>query len=165
MNPITYRSFSPNDFERVKEIYQQGIDTKNATFETVAPDWNGWHEKFSAEPRLVSELNGQVVGWAALSTVSARPVYCGVREVSIYIHSSFRGMGIGKELLSMLIDFSEHNNIWTLQSGVFPENTASIKIHKTLGFREVGFRERIAKMGDVWRNTILLERRSSILMY
>lgn len=163
MNQTIYRGFLFSDFESVKEIYQQGIDTKNATFEIVAPDWKDWDNKFLAEPRFVSELNSQVVGWAALSAVSTRPVYCGVREVSVYVHKDFRGLGIGKKLLAMLIDFCEHNNVWTLQSGVFPENTASIKIHKELGFREVGFRARIGKMDDTWRDTILLERRSSTL--
>lgn len=157
------RVFEASDYNAVKEIYQQGIDTKNATFETLAPEWEEWDKKFLAEPRFVAEVNGQVVGWAVLSAISSRCVYAGVCEVSVYIHKDYRGLEIGSKLLSYLIEYSEGNNIWTLQAGIFPENTASLKIHSNLGFREVGRRERIGKMDDIWRDTVLLERRSKSL--
>lgn len=154
------RVFGASDYNAVKEIYQQGIDTKNATFETLAPVWAEWDKKYLAEPRFVAEMNGHIVGWAALSAVSSRCVYAGVCEVSIYIHKDYRGQSIGSGLLRCLIEYSEANNIWTLQAGIFPENTASLRIHYNLGFREVGRRERIGKMDDIWRDTVLLERRS-----
>jgi L-amino acid N-acyltransferase YncA len=159
---VTIRQFQSDDFTSVKEIYQKGIDTKNATFETSAPDWIGWNKKFLQNPFLIAEINGRVTGWAALSAVSARPAYAGVCEVSVYVHSGCQGHGIGSDLLKQLIDQSEQNGIWTLQATIFPENMVSIKIHKNLGFREVGYREKIGKMDGKWRNTILLERRSQI---
>ena len=160
---VTIREFQMEDFPLVKEIYQLGIDTKNATFETTAPEWSEWDTKFLKEPRLVANNDQQVMGWAALSQVSQRPVYKGVCEVSVYIHPDFFGKGYGRMLLSELITRSEQLGIWTLQASIFPENTGSIKIHKELGFREVGYRERIGKMGNQWRNTILLERRSKMV--
>lgn len=165
MTESTYkiRVFDAPDYDAVKEIYQQGINTKNATFETVAPEWTEWDKKFLPGPRFVAELNGQVVGWAVLSVVSSRCVYAGVCEVSVYIHKDYRGQAIGSRLLSYLIEYSEANNIWTLQASIFPENAASLKIHGKLGFREVGRRERIGKMDDIWRDTVLLERRSKNL--
>jgi phosphinothricin acetyltransferase len=148
------------DAPLVLEIYRQGIATGNATFETAAPDW----EKFTAghlpHSRLVARDGTGVLGWAMLSPVSGRCVYGGVAEVSIYIAESERRRGIGRALLEELIRQSEQNGIWTLQAGIFPENAASIRLHKHHGFREVGRRERIGKLGDVWRDTVLLERRS-----
>lgn len=157
------REFSEPDFSAVKEIYQQGIDTKNATFENLAPDWADWDKKFLARARFVAEIDGKVAGWAALSATSARPVYSGVCEVTVYVDQDFRGKGVGKALLGRLIEYSEQNNIWTLQAGIFPENGASISIHQLYGFREVGRRVRIGKMGDEWRDTVLLERRSLVV--
>lgn len=159
---ITIRQFHINDFNVVKEIYQQGIEKKNATFEPVAPTWPDWDKKFMPSPRLVAVADNDVVGWAALAPVSHRPVYAGVGEISIYIHSAYRGNRIGYQLLKALIRASEQNNIWTLQAGIFPENSASLNMHKALGFREVGYREKIGKMDGKWRNVILLERRSAI---
>lgn len=154
------RPFIVSDFTEVKEIYQQGIDTKNAAFETTAPEWNTWDNKFIKHPRLVAIADNAVAGCAALSQVSPRPVYSGVCEVSIYVHPKYREKGIGRQLLSDLIHESEENNIWTLQASIFPENAQSIHMHKRLGFREVGYREKIGKMDDRWRDTVLLERRS-----
>jgi L-amino acid N-acyltransferase YncA len=154
------QSMTDTDGPAVLEIYRQGILTGNATFETEAPSW----EKFTAghlpHSRLVARDGTGVLGWAALSAVSSRCVYGGVAEVSIYIAESSRGRGIGRALLEELIRQSERNGIWTLQAGIFPENTASIRLHKRYGFREVGRRERIGKLGDEWRDTVLLERRS-----
>lgn len=157
------RRLTKDDYRVVKEIYEQGIATKNATFETTAPDWEEWDKKYLKECRFVAVENNNVAGWAALTAVSGRCVYAGVGEVSVYVHKQHQGKGIGKQLLNALITESEKNNIWTLQAGIFPENKTSIKIHLVLGFREVGRRERIGKMDDTWRDTVLLERRSSVV--
>ncbi|MCE3278935.1 MAG: N-acetyltransferase family protein [Bacteroidetes bacterium] len=163
MNNNIIRELKESDYSSVKEIYEQGIATKNATFETSAPDWEEWDKKYLSNCRFVAEENGSVVGWAALSAVSGRCVYAGVCEVSVYVHKDFNGKGIGRKLLSSLIEASEKNNIWTLQAGIFPENKASIKLHLYLGFREVGRRERIGQMDGIWRDTVLLEKRSNIV--
>jgi phosphinothricin acetyltransferase len=151
------------DWIFVKEIYQEGLATRQATFETQAPTWEQWdgnHHKFA---RLVAETDGQIKGWAALSRVSGRQVYAGVAEVSVYVGSHARGAGLGHQLLKALIEESENNGIWTLQASIFPENVASVALHRHHGFREVGRRERIAQLDGVWRDTILFERRSSLL--
>jgi L-amino acid N-acyltransferase YncA len=148
------------DGPSVIEIYRQGIATGNATFETEAPAWEKFSAGHLAHSRLVARDGKGVLGWAMLSPVSSRCVYGGVAEVSIYIAESERGRGIGRALLEELIRQSERNGIWTLQAGIFPENAASLRLHKHYGFREVGRRERIGKLGDVWRDTLLLERRS-----
>ena len=147
---------------KVAEIYQQGMNTKNATFETECPEWEIWDKKFLQICRYVA-VKEDVLGWAVLSATSARQVYKGVAEVTVYVHENARGMSIGKHLLEKLIIESEKNGFWTLQAGIFPENIASLKIHKNLGFREVGFREKIAQMDGVWRNTVLFERRSMVV--
>jgi phosphinothricin acetyltransferase len=150
------------DWNAVRAIYEEGIATGHATFETEVPEWREWDKSHLRDCRLVAKAKEQVVGWTALSPVSERCVYAGVAEVSIYITSSARGQGIGKTLLKALIDKSEKVGIWTLQAGVFPENTASIALHKACGFREIGYRSRIGQTGDVWRDVVLLERRSEI---
>lgn len=152
----------PEDWNAVRRIYEEGIATGNATFETQAPEWSAWDEKHLQSCRLVARKNGEVVGWSALSPVSSRPVYAGVAEESVYIAASVRGQGIGKMLLQAVVDESEREGIWMLQTGIFPENAASIALHKAVGFREVGYRERIGCMNGVWRNVIFLERRSKI---
>ena len=144
----------------VRQIYAEGIAGGNATFESSVPEWAEWDSRHLHSCRLVALLAGEVVGWAALSAVSTRHVYRGVAEVSIYIAGAAQGQGIGTQLLAALIRESEQNGIWTLQAGIFPENAASIRLHKRHGFREVGRRERIGKLGDHWRDTVLLERRS-----
>ena len=151
----------PPDWEEVATIYLEGIATGLATFETSAPSFRQWDEAHLPFARLVARRGGVVVGWAALSRVSQRSVYAGVAEVSVYVASSSRGAGIGRQLLEALIHESELNGIWTLQAGIFPENTASLALHRACGFREVGHRERIGQLNRAWRDTILLERRSS----
>lgn len=151
------------DWEQVRTIYLEGIATGQATFETDAPSWEKWDAGHLRRMRLVAREGGSALGWAALSHVSDRCVYGGVAEVSVYVGERGRGRGIGHALLEALIEASERNGIWTLQAGVFPENNASIKLHLRCGFREVGRRERIAKMGGVWRDTLLFERRSKAL--
>jgi L-amino acid N-acyltransferase YncA len=163
MNNLIIRELNETDYGSVKEIYKQGIATKNATFETSAPDWEEWDKKYLNNCRFVVVENGVVIGWAALSAVSGRCVYAGVCEVSVYVREEFHGKGIGKKLLSSLIESSEENNIWTLQAGIFPENKASIILHLNQGFREVGRRERIGQMDGIWRDTVLLEKRSSVV--
>jgi L-amino acid N-acyltransferase YncA len=157
------RPMAPADWTAVREIYGEGIATGNATFETELPDWQKWDSAHRADCRLVAEREKRIVGWAALSPVSSRRVYAGVAEVSVYVAASARGNGIGRELLKSLIEESEGRGIWTLQAGIFPENHASVMLHKSLGFRAVGVRHRIGKLGDVWRDVLLLERRSSIV--
>ena len=146
----------------VRAIYEQGIATGNATFETQAPGWETWDSAHLAHSRLVA-LNdaGMVLGWAALSPVSSRCVYGGVAELSIYIAAAARGQGVGRQLLYALIADSEAHGIWTLQAGTFEENTASIALHTQTGFRVIGHRERIGQHHGVWRNTVQMERRSS----
>lgn len=149
------------DWEKVREIYLEGIATGQATFETEAPSWEQWDRNHLTFARLVARKDQEVVGWAALSPVSQRCVYGGVAEVSVYVSQSARGAGVGRELLGVLIEESEANGIWTLQAGVFPENAATLALHHGCGFREVGRRERIGKVNGEWRDTILLERRST----
>ncbi|MCW3112068.1 MAG: N-acetyltransferase [Segetibacter sp.] len=149
----------PSDWEAVKEIYEEGIATGNATFQQSAPTWDEWNSTHLQHSRIVAKDNN-VLGWAALTPVSGRCVYAGVAEVSVYVSDKARGKGLGKQLLQKLVDESEANNIWTLQAGIFPENIASIKIHEACGFRILGKRERIGKMNGIWRDTVLLERRS-----
>ena len=158
--PVMAR-LQPGDWDEVKEIYLEGIATGNATFETAAPSWEQWDAAHLPLARLVARQEGTLVGWAALSPVSQRCVYGGVAEVSVYVSASTRRSGVGRKLLQSLIDESEQNGIWTLQAGMFPENTGSLALHQSCGFREVGRRERIGKMNGVWRDTILLERRST----
>lgn len=152
---------SVDDWEQVRSIYLEGIATGVATFETDAPTWEKWDAGHLRKMRLVArETEGEMLGWAALSPVSDRCVYGGVAEVSVYVGERGRGRGVGRALLEALIEASERNEIWTLQAGVFPENAASVKLHLSCGFREVGRRERIGKLNGVWRDTLLLERRS-----
>jgi len=149
------------DSFRVLEIYSMGLETKNATFETMVPSWKEWDSKHLSHSRLVFEENEKVEGWAALTPFSAREVYRGVAEVSIYVAKGFRGKKIGLALMDQIIISSEFNGIWTLVSSVFPENEATLRLHKKFGFRIIGKRERIARLDGKWRDTILLERRSS----
>jgi phosphinothricin acetyltransferase len=149
------------DWEQVRAIYLEGIATGVATFETSAPSWEKWDAGHLRKPRLVArDEAGAILGWAALSSVSDRCVYGGVAEVSVYVGEGGRGRGVGRALLGTLVEASEREGIWTLQAGVFPENTASIRLHMRCGFREVGRRERIGQLNGSWRDTLLLERRS-----
>ncbi len=153
----------PEDWPTVREIYRQGIATGDATFERDAPDWESWDRAHLGACRLVARCEGRVIGWAALGPVSRRRVYAGVAEVSIYVEAAARGQGVGKALLHALVQQSEQAGIWTLQAGVFPENAASIALHKRCGFREVGRRERLGQLDGVWRDVLLLERRSKVV--
>ena len=152
---------APGDWDQVKSIYLDGIATGQATFETSAPDWEQWEAAHLPFARLVARHGYDISGWAAISRVSQRPVYSGVAEVSVYVSGSHRGAGLGRMLLDALIEEAERNGIWTLQASIFPENTSSLALHRSCGFREVGRRTRIGKMNGVWRDTILLERRSA----
>jgi len=158
--PLKIRPLTATDWLVVSSIYLDGIATGQATFETRAPTWERWDRVHLPAPRLVAISKEIIVGWAALSVVSTRSVYVGVAEVSVYIASGWQSHGIGRELLETLVNESEEKGIWTLQASVFPENGASISLHKSCGFREVGTRARIGKLNGVWRDTILLERRS-----
>ena len=157
---FTFDNMKAEDWKVVKSIYLEGIATRNATFEQNAPDWEDWNRNHLDICRFVVREDHQIIGWAALSPVSRRSVYSGVVEVSIYISENAKGKGIGKTLLNRLVEASEKAGIWTLQGGIFSENEASIAIHKACGFRIVGVRERVGKMDGVWRDVVLMERRS-----
>jgi phosphinothricin acetyltransferase len=154
------RTLTADDWDTVRSIYLDGLATGQATFETQAPSWTQWNNAHLPVPRLVATSEECVLGWAALSPVSARAVYVGVAEVSVYVDKDSRGKGVGKALFAALIAESEKNGIWTLQASVFPENVASIALHRACDFCVVGRRERIGKRNGVWRDTLLLERRS-----
>jgi phosphinothricin acetyltransferase len=160
--PIAIDEMVERDWSAVRAIYLEGIATGHATFETSAPDrttWDSGHLQFC---RFVARSGPEVLGWAALSPVSNRCVYGGVAEVTIYVAVRARGRKIGSKLLAALAEASESNGIWTLQAGIFPENIASIELHKRAGFRIVGTRERLGCMDGRWRDVILMERRSAV---
>jgi L-amino acid N-acyltransferase YncA len=159
---VTIDKMAPGDWATVQAIYAEGLATGNATFETEVPPFEAWDESHIQACRLVVRSEDDIIGWAALSPISRRHVYRGVAEVSIYIAAAARGLGVGKTLLHALIVESESAGIWTLQAGIFPENVASIALHRTCGFREIGRRERIGQMNGVWRDVVLLERRSKV---
>lgn len=150
----------PFHWESVKQIYLEGIAAGNATFQTSAPSWSDWDEAHVKNSRIIAVEENEILGWAALTPVSGRCVYAGVGEVSVYVSKKARGKGVGKKLLQALIQESEKNNFWTLQAGIFPENNASVKIHVESGFRIIGTREKIGQSKGLWRDTLLLERRS-----
>lgn len=163
---ITVRQMRPEDWSAVERIYQEGIDTGNATFEARPPSWEEFDRGKVENPRVVAERDGEVVGWAAASRVSSRCVYEGVIEHSVNVAASERGKGTGRLLLDGFVRAAEAAGIWTVESGVFPENEASLALHRSLGFREVGRRERVGKMGfgpyaGAWRDVVLIERRSA----
>ena len=162
MSTLLIEAMQPDDWPAVRSIYLEGIGSGHATFETEAPSWQDWDAAHHQFGRLVAREADRVVGWAALSPVLRRRVYSGVAEVSVYVSGDRRGQGLGRALLEKLICESEQNNIWTLQASVFPENAATIGLHRACGFHEVGRRERIGKLNDTWRDTLLLERRSQV---
>ena len=151
------------DWESVANIYKQGIDTGMATFETNVPTFEAWDEAHMSTCRFVAESTSEIMGWVALSPVSSRCVYGGVAEISVYISENSRGKGLGKLLLEHVISASEQEGIWTLQSGIFPTNYGSIKIHEATGFRMIGKRERVGRLHSKWVDNLLFERRSSIV--
>jgi len=152
----------PSDWPAVRDIYEQGIATKQATFDTTAPSWEEWNARHLTDARLVAERDGEVLAWAALSPVSARAAYAGVAEESIYVAEGARGEGIGSALLNELLGRADEAGFWTIQTSIFPENAASLALHRRCGFRVVGTRERIARLDGAWRDTVLLERRSDL---
>jgi phosphinothricin acetyltransferase len=157
---VVFRPMTKEDWPSVSEIYRQGIETKNATFETIIPTWDNWDSSHLSTCRIVASIGNSIVAWAALVPVSRRKVYSGVAEISVYVSNKYKGLRVGTRLLEKLITQSEKDGFWTLQAVIFPENIASLKIHLDLGFRKVGFREKIGNMDGNWRDTILLERRS-----
>jgi phosphinothricin acetyltransferase len=157
------RDLRPDDWPEVARIFEEGIATGNATFETEVPSWEAWDAAHLPEHRLVAEREGRVAGWVALVPVSPRRCYEGVAEISAYVGENTRGQGIGAELLAAVIDSSERDGIWTLQTGVFPENTPSLALLRRFGFRELGTQERIGRLHGVWRDVVLLERRSEVV--
>jgi L-amino acid N-acyltransferase YncA len=160
---LLIRELEEEDWPAVAAIYAEGIATRNATFETEVPSWEDWDGTHLSSPRLVAELDGEVVGWAALSPVSDRCCYTGVAENSIYVAESARGRGVGSNLLCELVERAERAGLWTIQTGIFPENMASIALHERCGFRIVGVRERLGQLDGTWRDVLLLERRSPVV--
>ncbi len=159
---VTIDAMTPADWPAVRGIYEAGIASGHATFETHAPPWEAWDAGHLAVGRLCARAGGEVVGWAALSPVSRRAVYAGVAEVSVYVRPDWHGRGVGSALLAALVAESERAGLWTLQAGIFPENAASLALHAKHGFRVVGRRERIGRHAGVWRDTVQLERRSAV---
>jgi L-amino acid N-acyltransferase YncA len=157
---VDIRDLRPEHWPEVASIFQAGIDTGHATFETAPPSWEAWDRAHLRSLRLVATDDGSVLGWAALSRVSTRPCYEGVAEVSVYVAPDASGRGVGRALLEALIARAEDAGIWTIQAGIFPENTASLALHEKCEFRVVGTRERIGELHGIWRDVVLMERRS-----
>jgi len=149
-----------SDWEAVSKIYAEGIATGFATFETNTPTYEAWDDAHMQSCRVVAIEDEKVLGWAALSPVSSRCVYGGIGEVSVYVGNNSRGKGAGRLLMETLIKESEAEGLWTIQSGIFPENQGSIELHKKVGFRYIGKRERVGKLDGVWKDNLLFERRS-----
>jgi len=154
---------SKEHYTQVSKIYAQGLDTGISTFETEIPTWEKWDKKYHNFGRVAIQLDNEIIAWGALSPVSARAVYKGVAEVSLYVGMEYRGKGFGKKVLLELIRLSELNEIWTLQSGIFRENKGSYHLHLDSGFREIGYRERIAQREGIWYDNVLMERRSTVV--
>jgi phosphinothricin acetyltransferase len=154
----------PADWPAVAAIYAEGIATGNATFETEVPSWERWDASHLAEQRLVARAGpaNEVVAWAALAPVSDRCAYAGVAENSVYVAKRAQGLGVGRQLLIALVERAENAGIWTVQTGIFPENSASLALHRQCGFRVIGVRERIGQLNGRWRDVVFLERRSPI---
>jgi L-amino acid N-acyltransferase YncA len=161
--PVEIDAMTRSDWPGVADVYRKGLATGHASFETDVPDYAAWDAAHLTEPRLVARLDGAVVGWAALSPVSDRCVYGGVAEDSVYVAPERGGHGIGRQLLTELVYRAERAGIWTLQAGIFPENAASLALHARCGFRVVGYRERLGRHQGVWRDVLLVERRSDAL--
>ncbi len=158
---VDIKAMRSEDWPAVQRIYSEGIATGNATFETETPAWEKWDQGHLQDCRLIAVNSEGILGWAALSPVSTRRVYSGVAEVSVYVAATARGRGVGTLLLQSLVEQSEGCGVWTLQAGIFPENVPSVALHKSCGFREVGLRQKLGQRNGVWRDVLLLERRSS----
>jgi phosphinothricin acetyltransferase len=163
MGELHIDSLAPSDWERVRAIYIEGLDTGQASFETRAPTWDAWDAAHHAHSRRVVRDGADIVAWGALSPLSRRPCYAGVAEVSVYVSAAARGRGVGRRLLEALVASSERHGIWTLFASTFPENEASLRMQATCGFRVLGRRERVAQHHGVWRDTVITERRSRIV--
>ncbi len=160
MAAFKIRQMQAEDWPEVSRIYEEGIATGCATFETAVPAYEDWDAAHVRECRFVAECNNEILGWVALSPVSGRCVYGGVAEVSVYVGQKARGKGVGLGLMEVLVNASETEGYWTLQAGIFPENRASIRLHEKMGFRLIGRRERIGKRLGVWHDNVIFERRS-----
>ena len=156
---VTTRAMTDADLADVRDIYAEGVATRNATFETEVPTAKALAAKWLADHRWVAELDGRVVGWTAISPVSSRPCYAGVGETSVYVAATARGRGVGKALLWRQVNEADAGGLWTLQTAIFPENRASIALHHSAGYETLAVRSRIARLDGVWRDTVLLERR------
>jgi L-amino acid N-acyltransferase YncA len=157
------RDLRPGDWPEVARIYEEGIATRNATFETEMPSWEEWDAAHLPGHRFVAERDGRVIGWIALSPASRRPCYAGVAEISVYVAEAARGNGVGAGLLAAVVESAERDGLWTLQTSVFPENEPSLALLRRFGFRTVGTRERIGRLHGIWRDTVLVERRSEVV--
>jgi L-amino acid N-acyltransferase YncA len=160
---LTIRALLPQHWPEVARIYAEGIATGNATFETEVPTWEDWDSAHLPEHRFVALSDNRVVGWVTVAAVSERCVYGGVVEGSVYVATRTRGLGIGRLLLDQLIASTETADVWTIQAGMFPENTASINLHERVGFEIVGRRRRLGKLKGAWRDVLLMERRSELV--
>ncbi len=167
---VHLRPMVPSDWPRVAEIYRAGIATRDATFETTVPDWDAWDTGHLKTCRLVAVEDqdqgtgeSRLIGWAALSPVSGRDVYAGIGEVSVYVTPECWGRGTGRALLGRLVEESERNGLWALRAGIMAENEGSIRLHERCGFRVVGRYERPARLHGIWRDTVLMERRSTVV--
>ena len=161
---VRVEALTAADWAAVSAIYADGIETRNATFETDVPTWDEWDASHLTEPRLVARRDGEVVGWAAFTPVSERCAYRGVAENSVYVARGAQSQGVGRALLNELVRRAEEDGIWTIQTGIFPENLASLRLHLSCGFRVVGVRERLGRLDGVWRDVVFLERRSKEIL-
>jgi len=157
------RQLEADDWPAVRDIFRQGIRSGLATFEVETPTWEAWHASHHTAHRLVAEMGDRVVGWATLAPVSSRRVYAGVAEDSVYVADDAQGQGVGGALLSALVAGAEAAGIWTIEAGIFPENGASVAVHQRCGFRIVGMREKLGRRDGLWRDVLLLERRSPLV--